>query len=124
MPLTRSAPLSIWNAISRASPSGCSAHVGVEKTEKRISRRSGQDMAGVLFAAPARRQRRRGQQANAPITAGDLGDNSPRGVLGVVVQHYHLDGHAFARQGSLDRRPDGLLLVAGRDQHGNRGRRG
>src|SRR5436190_1726095 len=84
-----------------------------------MTRQPGQDVAGVLLAAPAFRQRRSRLQPDAGVSAGDLPDDVGGAVLGVVVEDDDLDLDPVAGQGCLDGGADGAFLIAGRYEDGD-----
>ena len=95
------------------------AHVGVEEQQVRAPRRLGEPRAGVDLAGPARRQRRRGEQAQPRIGGGEAADDGRRRVAAAVVHHQHLDRHAAAGEGGAQAGLDVGLLVPRRNQDGD-----
>ena len=84
-----------------------------------MARFASQKSTGVLFAAPARRQRRSRRQADARIARRQLPDDRRRAIVGVIVENDNLDLDAGAVQSGRDGGADGAFLVASGDQHGN-----
>ena len=120
-PLTRSAADSSRKCRHPRQRVGREPDVGVEENEQRMRASPGQDPAGVLLAAPARRQRRPRISRTRGRRAGELGDDRRRGVLGVVVEDDHLEIDPATGQCRRDRRADRVFLVPGRNQDRDRG---
>ena len=66
---------------------GSKPHVRVHENQQRVAGTLGEDMAGVLLAAPVGRKRRGEFETDVRIARGELGDNRGGAVRGMVVDH-------------------------------------
>ena len=87
-------------------------NVGIEKYEERISRVPGENVAGVLFAAPVGRQRRCCFKPHARIAAHKTADNLCSGVGGAIIQDDHFKFDTGVGQDRLKCRVNIPLLIA------------
>ena len=95
-------------------------HVGIDEYQQRMPRELRQDETGVLFAAPAGRQRRRGFEANPVISSREFADDRGSAVGGMIVQDDDFKVATGVGQRRLERRANVLLFVAGGDEDADR----
>ena len=79
----------------------------------------GQDVAGVLFAAPARRQRRRALQPQPPVAPRQFQNDFRGAIRRMVVEYDDFEVETTIGQRRLQRGADVVFLVSRGNQDRN-----